>query len=150
MPLLVTNRHYKELDRELRSHMRQILHSDSKIMSYDIGVNGQNSNNPYVNGNVIVSKENSLIGKMSYEGLLLDHSMLLSDLIKKDPEIKFVKSADSLAFSRYYKLSLSAYKKMNYHVAMKNLELALKLRRNDTLADLLMNSIKEKLLKKLN
>jgi hypothetical protein len=144
MPILITKKLYSVLDTELKSYIRQIVNKfDQKIMCYDIGGNRPNSYNPYINGDFHISNENALIGRKSYEGMILDNTINMSDIVKKDPEIIFVKAMDSLAFNRYYKLAYSAFVKKSYDVAIRNLELALKLRPNDSLCDGLMLSVKK-------
>jgi hypothetical protein len=146
MQLLITQKAYKVLDGEFKDYIREILNDNYKLMCYDIGNNRQNSNNPYVNGNVIINKEQSLIGRKSYEGLIMENNINMSEVIKRDPEFIYMKAIDSMAFVRYYKLSFMAYKKKSYFIAMRNLELAIKLRGNDHLVDVLMKRLKAEML----
>jgi hypothetical protein len=99
-------------------------------------------NNPYIDGKLIMSKENALVARRTYTKLIDNESFNIATMIKNDPEINFTRSACASSFLRYYKLAYSEYKKKNYFKSMKYIKIALGIRHSDSICNMLSSCIK--------
>jgi hypothetical protein len=97
-----------------------------------------------------MTKETALFHRKAALLLINEQNIKITEIVRQDEELQYVKSTDSIAFIRLYRRAYDDFKRKLYNRAIKFINSASRLRDNDLLCAYLLNSIKKLMEKRIS